>query len=164
MTGESVPVDKRPVADRQAAARRWDRLDPEHRVFAGTINGSGSLEIQVTRRAQDTTLARVVRMVAEAETQRSPTQRFAERFERLLVPSVLALVVLLLFAWTVLDETFGASFYRAMAVLVAASPCALAIATPSAVLSAVARAGRGGRAGQRRRPAGTSRLAEIHRL
>jgi Cd2+/Zn2+-exporting ATPase len=60
------------------------------------------------------------------------------------VPSVLALVVVLLFAWTVLDETFAESFYRAMAVLVAASPCALAIATPSAVLSGVARAGRSG--------------------
>src|SRR3546814_11276798 len=83
-------------------------------------------------------------MVSEAETQKSPTQRFTDRFERVFVPSVLALVVGLLFAWVVIDEPFRDSFYRAMAVLVAASPCALAIATPSAVLSGVARAARGG--------------------
>jgi Cd2+/Zn2+-exporting ATPase len=58
------------------------------------------------------------------------------------VPTVLGLTVLLLFAWVVIDEPFRASFYRAMALLVAASPCALAIATPSAVLSGVARAAR----------------------
>ena len=94
--------------------------------------------------ATDSTLARVVKMVAEAETQKSRTQRFTDTFERIFVPIVILLVVLLLFAWVVLDEPFSASFYRAMAVLVAASPCALAIATPSAVLAGVARAARGG--------------------
>jgi Cd2+/Zn2+-exporting ATPase len=83
-------------------------------------------------------------MVAEAETQKSPTQQFTDRFERIFVPSSSASSSLLLFAWVVIDEPFAASFYRAMAVLVAASPCALAIATPSAVLSGVARAARGG--------------------
>ena len=83
-------------------------------------------------------------MVTEAEAEQSPTQRFTDRFERYFVPAVLVLVALLLFAWVPLDEPFADSFYRAMAVLVAASPCALAIATPSAVLSGVARAGRGG--------------------
>jgi len=83
-------------------------------------------------------------MVSEAETQKSPTQRFTDRFERIFVPLVLALAFVLLFAWVVVDEPFRDSFYRAMAVLVAASPCALAIATPSAVLSGVARAARAG--------------------
>src|SRR3546814_19720981 len=83
-------------------------------------------------------------MVSEAETQKSPTQRFTGRFESIFVPSMLALVFVLLFAWVVVDEPFRDSFYRAMAVLVAASPCALAIATPSAVLSGVARTARGG--------------------
>src|SRR3546814_19645517 len=83
-------------------------------------------------------------MVSEAETQKSPNQRFTDRFERLFVPSVLALVVVLLFAWVVIDEPFRASFYRAMAVLVAASPCARALAPPSDVLSGVERAARGG--------------------
>lgn len=144
ITGESMPVDKSPVDDPQQAAANSDRLDAQHRVFAGTINESGALEIQVTKLTGESTLARVVQMVREAETQKSPTQRFTDKFERYFVPAVLAFVVLLLFAGTVIDEPFGASFYRAMAVLVAASPCALAISTPSAVLSGVARAARGG--------------------
>lgn len=144
VTGESVPVEKRPVGDPDRAAAREVDLDPAHRVFAGTINGSGALEMRVTKCSDETTLARAVQMVTEAETEKSPTQHFTDRFERYFVPAVLGLVVLLLFAWIPLDEAFAASFYRAMAVLVAASPCALAIATPSAVLSGVARAGRGG--------------------
>lgn len=83
-------------------------------------------------------------MVKEAETQKSPTQQLTDRFERYFVPAVLVLVVLLLFAFLVINETFADSFYRAMAVLVAASPCALAISTPSAVLAGVARAARQG--------------------
>jgi Cd2+/Zn2+-exporting ATPase len=144
ITGESVPVEKRPVEDRERAAERPERLDASERVFAGTINESGALEVQVTKLASESTLSRVVEMVNEAETQRSPTQRFTDTFERYFVPSVLVLVVLLLFAWVVIQESFAASFYRAMAVLVAASPCALAISTPSAILSGVARAARGG--------------------
>ena len=144
VTGESVPVDKQAVDDAARAVLRPDGLAAEHRVYAGTINGSGVLEIQVTKLAADSTLARLVRMVGEAEAQKSPTQRFTDRFERVFVPIVLAAVALLLFAWVVIDEPFGDSFYRAMAVLVAASPCALAISTPSAVLSGVARAARGG--------------------
>lgn len=144
VTGESIPVEKAPVADSASALDNPNGIGPEHRVFAGTINGSGSLEIIVTKLSTESTLARVVELVREAEIQRSPTQRFADRFERVFVPLVLSLVVLLLFAWLVINEPFTASFYRAMAVLVAASPCALAIATPSAVLSGIARAGRGG--------------------
>jgi Cd2+/Zn2+-exporting ATPase len=144
VTGESVPVDKRPVADAQAALQAFDRVPAAHRVFAGTINGSGALEVMVARRAGESTMARVVKLVTEAEAQRSPTQHFTEKFERLFVPAVLGLVGLLMFAWVVVDEPFAVSFYRAMAVLVAASPCALAISVPSAVLSGVARAGRSG--------------------
>ena len=144
VTGESIPVDKQPVSDLQRAAERPDSVGAENRVFAGTINGSGVLEIYVTKVAANNTLVRVVRMVSEAEAQKSPTQLFTDRFERIFVPSILGFVFLLLFAWTVIDEPFRESFYRAMAVLVAASPCALAIATPSAVLSGVARAARGG--------------------
>lgn len=138
ITGESVPVDKSPVSDSS------DHNDPEHRLFAGSINQSGALEMEVTKISSDSTLARVVKMVNEAEKQRSPTQQFATKFERIFVPTVLSFVLLLLFVWVVKDETFAQSFYRAMAVLVGASPCALAISTPSAVLSGVARAARGG--------------------
>jgi len=144
VTGESIPVDKQPVSDQLAARANPDSVDGASRVFAGTINGSGMIEVEVTRLSSESTLAKVVKMVSEAETQKSPTQRFTDRFERVFVPAVLALAFLLLFAWAVIDEPFRDSFYRAMAVLVAASPCALAIATPSAVLSGVARAARGG--------------------
>ena len=144
ITGESVPVDKRAASDPDAALASFDRALPEHRVFAGTINGAGALEVKVARPASQTTLARVVRMVTEAEAQRSPTQQFTERFERVFVPCVLGLAGLLMLAWVVIDEPFSASFYRAMAVLVAASPCALAISVPSAVLSGLARAARSG--------------------
>ncbi len=144
VTGESMPVDKRPVEDIAKARAKPNTVDSSSRVFAGTINGAGAIEIEVTRLSTETALAKVVQMVSEAETQKSPTQRFTDKFERIFVPAVLALAVILLFAWMVIDEPFSASFYRAMAVLVAASPCALAIATPSAVLSGVARAARGG--------------------
>jgi len=144
VTGESIPVDKRPVEDVAAARAKPNAVSAVSRVFAGTINGAGAIEVEVTRLSTETALAKVVQMVSEAETQKSPTQRFTEKFERIFVPAVLAFSVVLLFAWMVIDEPFSDSFYRAMAVLVAASPCALAIATPSAVLSGVARAARGG--------------------
>jgi Cd2+/Zn2+-exporting ATPase len=144
VTGESVPVDKQPVKDSQAALSAFDKLPPEHRVFAGTINGSGAMEVVVARKASQSTMARVVQMVAEAQAERSPTQQLTERFERIFVPVVLGIVAVLLLAFLVVDETFSQSFYRAMAVLVAASPCALAISVPSAVLSGIARAARGG--------------------
>lgn len=144
VTGESIPVDKLPVGDRALARVRPDSVEMQSRVFAGTINGSGAMEVEVTRRSGESALARVVKMVSEAETRKSPTQRFTDKFERVFVPAVLILAVLLLFSWVVIDEPFRDSFYRAMAVLVAASPCALAIATPSAVLAGIARAARGG--------------------
>lgn len=144
ITGESVPVDKRAVANRSEARRRADTLPAEHRVFAGTINRERVIEVETTRRSDQSTLARVVELVRSAQAQKSPTQLFTDRFQRYFVPAVLVLAVLLMFAWVVVDEPFSASFYRAMAVLVAASPCALAISTPSAVLSGVARAARGG--------------------
>ncbi|MAK81846.1 heavy metal translocating P-type ATPase [Phenylobacterium sp.] len=140
VTGESMPVEKRP----STSETPFETADAAHKVFAGTINGAGALEVRVARLSSQSTLARVVTMVAEAEAQRSPTQRFTDKFERIFVPAVLAGVVALMFAWVVVDEPFSVSFYRAMAVLVAASPCALAISVPSAVLSGVARAGRGG--------------------
>ncbi|HHG4474751.1 TPA: heavy metal translocating P-type ATPase [Pseudomonas aeruginosa] len=144
VTGESVPVDKQPVADAELARSKPDAVEATSKVFAGTINGETLIEVEVTRRSTESTLARVIKMVSEAEVRKSPTQRFTDRFQRIFVPLVLLLVVGLLFAGIFLDEPFRDTFYRAMAVLVAASPCALAIATPSAILSGIARAARGG--------------------
>ena len=139
ITGESVPVDKLPVTA-DYADTLLDKLPAAHRTFAGTINGSQLLEVRVLRAAADSTLSRLITLVREAETQKSPTQQFADKIERYYVPGVLLFVGLLHFAFLVLDETFGQSFYRAMAVLVAASPCALAISTPSAILAGIGRA------------------------
>jgi Cd2+/Zn2+-exporting ATPase len=141
ITGESIPVDKTPVSDPQQADKN---VSAEHKVFAGTINGSQVLEVKVTSVAADSTLARLIKLVNDTEAQKSPTQLFTDKFEKYFVPLVLILVVLLLFAFLVIDEPFSKSFYRAISVLVAASPCALAISTPSAVLSGIARAARSG--------------------
>ena len=144
ITGESIPVDKFTLKNEEPDVSNIENLDAKYRVFSGSINGNGSLEVKVSRQASDSTISRVVKMVNEAQTQKSPTQQFTDKFEKYFVPSVLVLVLLLCFAFLILDESFGQSFYRAMAVLVAASPCALAISTPSAVLSGVARAARAG--------------------
>ncbi|GHE44451.1 heavy metal translocating P-type ATPase [Sphingobacterium griseoflavum] len=144
ITGESVPVDKVAISDPSIDVADLNKLKPENRVFAGTINGSSALEVKVLKEAKDSTIARLINMVNEAEKQKSPTQLLTDKFQRYFVPFVLILAVTLCFAFLVVDEPFAKSFYRAMAVLVAASPCALAISTPSAVLSGVARAARGG--------------------
>ncbi len=144
ITGESIPVDKQAVDNLEIDYSKENNIPTENRVYAGTINGNGSLEVKVIKETKDSTLSRLIKLVNEAQTHKSPTQRFTDKFERYFVPSVLGLIVLLLGAFLIIDETFGDSFYRAMTVLVAASPCALAISTPSAILSGVARAAKGG--------------------
>jgi len=143
ITGESVPVDKRPSTQWQSD-KEVNSLPPEHRVFAGTINGNQVLEIKVLKEAKDSTLSRLITLVKHAETQKSPTQHLTDKFEKYYVPSVLVLVLTLMFVFLFVNETFQQSFYRAMSVLIAASPCALAISTPSAVLAGIARAARQG--------------------
>jgi Cd2+/Zn2+-exporting ATPase len=128
VTGESIPVEK-------AAGSQ---------VFAGTVNGDGALEVQVTRLAQDSTLARVMKMVEQAQEQKSKTQQLTEKFTRVYVPVVLVAVVLLIFVPPLFGVPFQESFLRAMTLLVAASPCALVLGTPSAILAGVARAARDG--------------------
>ncbi len=129
ITGESVPVDKA----------------PGDVVFAGTVNGEGALVINVTVAVGDRTLDRVIKLVSEAQTQKAPTQQFTERFARIFVPVVLVGDVLLILVPPLLGLlTWPEAFARAMAVLVAASPCALALGTPAAVLSGIAQAARNG--------------------
>jgi Cd2+/Zn2+-exporting ATPase len=129
VTGESVPVAKH----------------VDDAVFAGTVNQENALDVRVTRVAADNTLARIMRMVQEAQSQQSPTQQFTEQFTRWFVPAVLTLVALVIAIPPVLNlMPFSESFYRGMLLLVAASPCALAIGTPAAVLAGIAQAARHG--------------------
>ncbi|MDK3160508.1 heavy metal translocating P-type ATPase [Kamptonema cortianum] len=129
ITGESVPVTKA-VGDE---------------VFAGTVNKDNALEIRVSRVANDNTLSRVMKLVAEAQSQQSPTQQFADRFTSRFVPAVFVATALLIIIPPLLNLLpLQDSFYRGMLLLVAASPCALAIGTPAAVLAGIAQAARNG--------------------
>ena len=129
VTGESIPVDK-------------GIGDP---VFAGTINETAALEFRVTAAASDTTLARIIHAVEEAQGSRAPTQRFVDRFAAVYTPAVfgLALAVALLTPWT-MGWTWLESVYKALVLLVIACPCALIISTPVTVVSALASAARRG--------------------
>jgi len=112
-------------------------------VFAGTINGEGLLVVAVGKLAGETTLAKIVEMVNEAQTTKSPTQLFTDEVEKWYVPIVLiATALLIVLPPTIGHGSWGVWFYRSMAFLTAASPCALAIGTPAAVLSGIARAAR----------------------
>ncbi|WP_435527784.1 heavy metal translocating P-type ATPase [Microbacterium aurantiacum] len=145
VTGESIPVEKEPVTDPERAMRTVDTLPAANRVFAGTVNGSGVLEVEVTATAADSTLSKVVELVRTADQATSPTQQFIDRFQRWYVPAViLGVAATLLVAMFAFGQQFPDAFYLSMTVLVAASPCALAIATPAAVLAGVARAARAG--------------------
>ncbi len=129
ITGESVPVEKTEGDE----------------VFAGTINGDGALEVITTRPAGDRTLDRVVQLVEEAQTRKAPTQQFTERFARVFVPSALGAVALMIFVPPLLGLLdWSVAFYRAMALLVASSPCALALGTPATVLAGIAQGARRG--------------------
>lgn len=129
ITGESVPIDKAEGDD----------------VFAGTINGEGALTVETTKAAGDRTLDRVIKLVEEAQTQKAPTQVFTDRFERIFVPAVLVADVLVIVVPPVVGIwDWSTSFYRGMALLVASSPCALALGTPATVLAGIAQAARRG--------------------
>lgn len=135
ITGESVPVDK----------------TPGDTVYAGTINGSGALEIEVTRLAEDNTLSRIIHMVEEAQASKAPSQRFIDRFAQWYTPAVVILALGLAF---IPPLAFNAPFwdtpetrgwlYRALALLIIACPCALVISTPVTIVSALTRAARQG--------------------
>ena len=116
ITGESQPVSK----------------TSGDTVFAGTMNGVGVLEVEVTRHASESTLARIVRVVSNAREQQGRTQRFAEAFEGKYAVGVIAFsAIIFLVGWMVLDQGTRDAFYRAMTILVVMSPCALVISTPA---------------------------------
>jgi Cd2+/Zn2+-exporting ATPase len=129
VTGESIPVDK-------------STDDP---VFAGTINETGTLEIRVTAAASDSTLARIIHAVEQAQGARAPTQQFVDRFAAIYTPAVfaLAVAVAVLTPW-LMGWTWTMALYKALVLLVIACPCALVIATPVTVVSGLAAAAKRG--------------------
>ncbi|MWV39078.1 heavy metal translocating P-type ATPase [Natrialba sp. INN-245] len=129
LTGESVPVTK----------------EPGDEVYSGTINETGSLEVRVTRAATESAISRLIAMVERAQEKRAPTQQLIDRFEQPYVLGVFAMTVIAIgFPLAVLNHAFEPTFYRAMTLMVAASPCAVIISTPAAVLSAISAGGRQG--------------------
>ena len=118
LTGESVPVE----------------VGPGDHVVGATINASGRLVVEATRVGAETALARIARLVAEAQTGKAPVQRLADRVSAVFVPVVIAVSVLTLAGWLAFGATTTAAFTAAVAVIVIACPCALGLATPTALM------------------------------
>ncbi len=123
LTGESVPVEKA----------------PGDAVVGATVNAGGRLVVRATRVGADTQLARIARLVSEAQDGKAPVQRLADRVSSVFVPVVFALSLLTLAGWLVLGDSTAAAFSAAVAVLVVACPCALGLATPTALLAGTGR-------------------------
>jgi Zn2+/Cd2+-exporting ATPase len=128
VTGESTPVEK----------------GPGDAVYSGSLNGGGGVLVRVLREASDSTLQRIVRLVEEAQATRAPAEQFVDRFSRLYTPIVVAVAIILAVVPPLLGGEFGTWFYRALALLIIACPCALVISTPVTVVSGIGAASRRG--------------------
>jgi Cd2+/Zn2+-exporting ATPase len=128
VTGESVPVDRGVGAT----------------VFAGTVNGNGALIVEATKTFEDNTLSTIIRLVEEAQGQKAETQKFVDRFARIYSPVVLGVALLVGLAPFVLDLDRMIWLRRAVSLLVAAAPCALAVATPVTIVAAIGSAAKRG--------------------
>jgi Cd2+/Zn2+-exporting ATPase len=128
VTGESSPVEK----------GRGDA------VYSGSLNGGGGVVVRVLREASDSTLQRIARLVEEAQATKAPAEQFVDRFSRLYTPIVVAVAIILAVVPPILGGEFGTWFYRALALLIIACPCALVISTPVTVVSGIGAASRRG--------------------
>ncbi|MEA2530200.1 MAG: Zn2+/Cd2+-exporting ATPase [Thermomicrobiales bacterium] len=149
--GERVPVDGVVVSGRSAVDQATITgesipvvVGPDGQVFAGSVNGDGVLEIRSTKPAGDTTLARIIHLVEEAQASRAPAQAFVDRFAAVYTPAVVAAALLLATLVPLVVGDFRDWIFRALVLLVVACPCALVISTPVALVAAIGSASRRG--------------------
>ena len=150
--GDRIPLDGRVTLGigsvNQAPITGESALVPKEAgddVFAVTINGDGSLIVEATKPADDTVLARIIRMVSDAQSRRSPVEQWVDRFSRVYTPAVMLLALLIfLVPSLILGGSLSIWFYNALVLLVIACPCALVISTPVAIVASVASSARSG--------------------
>lgn len=128
ITGESIPVSKQPGSD----------------VFAGTINGDGGVDFVSTKEAADTTLARIIKMVGEAQQHRAPSEQWVEKFARVYTPLVMVTALVVAVVPGLVGGNWDKWIYEALSLLVIACPCALVISTPVSIVAALTAAARNG--------------------
>lgn len=150
--GEGIPIDGEVVSgsttvNQAPITGEWAPVEKNtgEKVFAGTINEFGSVKIRATKLVKDTTLARIIQLIEEAESKRAPSQRFIDKFASYYTPAV----IIMAFAVAVVppflfQAPFNEWFYRALMLLVISCPCALVISTPVATVSAIGNAARNG--------------------
>lgn len=150
--GESIPIDGEVVSgsttvDQAPITGEWAPVEKNvgEKVFAGTINELGSIRIQAAKLVQDTTLAKIIQLIEEAESKRAPSQRFIDKFASYYTPAVIVMAFIIAVVPPVLFQApFHEWLYRALMLLVISCPCALVISTPVTIVSAIGNAARNG--------------------
>ncbi|MCQ0094203.1 cation-translocating P-type ATPase [Roseovarius sp. M141] len=133
-------VDQAPITGESALVPK----EPGDEVYAGTINGEGTLTVRATKAAADTVLAKIIRMVGDAHSRRAEVEQWVAKFARIYTPAVMALAIVIALVPSLITGAWGFWFYNALVLLVIACPCALVISTPVSIVAALASSARAG--------------------